>query len=158
MDIIQENWKYEFAGFCWGEAYIGVTRYFRRKVWGDDYWLFRGQVKIGLREDDLPLLRYFQSKLGGHIYKAGKRKVKGQNGKEYEQRQNFQWIVTNHDGLRIISKILNQSVIPAKKRKSLEVLDEFLNLAHKMGKRYSKEDWNKMEEIRKRSILATKFE
>lgn len=157
MNTISKKWCNEFVGFCWGEAYIGVTRYFRRRKWGEKYWLFRGQIKIALREDDLPLLREFQSKLGGHIYRAGKRIVYGSNGQIYSQRQNYQWLVTNNDNLRKIAKILNQSFLPAKKRKSLEVLNKFLDLVHKTGQKYTKEEWSKLEQLRQESINATKF-
>lgn len=151
------NWCREFTGFCWGEAYIGVTRYFRRKIWDENYWLFRGQVKIVLREDDLPLLKDFQAKLGGHIYKAGTRLVKGINGKEYEQRQNMQWIVTNHDDLRRIVKILEPSLFPAKKKQSLKVLKDFLAISHAPGWKYTQAQWDKLEALRQASIQATKF-
>ena len=153
---LRTRWMSEFCGFCWGEAYIGVTRYFRRKVWGEKYWLFRGQIKIALREDDLPLLKEFQDKLGGHIYKAGKRRVKGSNGKTYEQHQNYQWIVTNHDELRRIVKILEKGMLPAKKKKSVKILKKFLKVAHKTGEKYSPEEWNYLEKLRQESIRATK--
>jgi len=159
MNTISKKWLNEFTGFCWGEAYIGVTRYFRRKKWGENYWLFRGQIKISLRSDDLFLLEDFQSKLGGHIYKTRKRFVYNIANKEksYLQKPGYGWIVTNHEELRKIVKILSRSLLSAKKRESLEVMKKFLKLVHKTGKKYTKVEWEEMERLRQESINATKF-
>jgi len=156
---LSSRWCAEFAGFCWGEAYIGVTIYKRfSKTRNKKLIFYRGQIKIALRSDDLPLLRDFQDKLGGHLFKAGIRMVKGEGEKAYLQHQNYQWILVSRKDLRRAVSILEKSLLPAKKKKSLDAIKKYLEIVHDTGHKYTLQERGYLEEIRQLSIASTKFD
>lgn len=122
---ISEIWQAQFAGVFCGEGYLTVA----------SYNSVHARLGMGLRSDDLPVLKEFQRRLGGSIHiDKGRGRVNPV----------ARWAVDNADDCNRIRKILDRGCIfEFRKRKELvpwgQILD--LKLAHrgKNGGRYGPE-------------------
>jgi hypothetical protein len=144
------TWEYELAGYIWGEGTVGVYTYNTYRASGLDrkgikrkVTYFRPLVKIAARKDDIELLRFLQDKLGGYLYDR-KPAYKHKKG-NYVSKPSCYWSVQDIKGVRRICDILSKSHFPAKKRKLLPLMYEFLDIAD--GKRYTPEQKERVREI-----------
>jgi len=98
---IDTRWLHEFCGFFAGEGCL-MAYYRKNPQWGHT---FSVRAQIGLRYDDVEILREIQRKLGGQI--------------RIDKHGVARWRVSQMQDCERLVAILEQSVLPAVKLRQL---------------------------------------
>jgi len=114
MQDLDPLWVAEFCGLFWGEGSINMqVKDLVYYVDGEERPSFRVTFKfsIGLRADNLPILRDIKDKLGGHIYKR-------EGGRHYV------WVVSKLSLIKKIAALLMSGQMPSSKKDELLWLEK----------------------------------
>lgn len=136
--LIDPIWAAEFRGFFCGEGYLGISS------WGydpkNDCRKLRARVQITSRSDDSDVLREFQSRFGGVVYQEHDGRISNNgNGKKYVSKPYTVWRVVKADQLRLILDVLENGIIPFRKREQIQVIREFLATVTHVGQKNTPE-------------------
>lgn len=115
-------WMAEFRGFFFGEGHLGITTNGTLK--GKTYV---ARAAITLRDDDEPVLREIQARLGGLLHRERHGKISKINGKTHQTKPYVVWRVTSRADVARVCDILDAGVLPAKKRREVSIIREFLS-------------------------------
>ncbi len=150
MDYHDPIWEAEFRGYFWGEGYIGAA--FAGKVRPTTgQRVFRPVIDVTVRDDDIAVLRQFQARFGGSLIQGAARRTRSGTSNP-----SVVWRVTSYYHVRDILDVLKNGVLPAKKRRLLSLMDEFLMIRERnsvVGKNvrrrldYTPEEINRIHEI-----------
>lgn len=136
--LIDPIWAAEFRGFFCGEGYLGISS------WGydpkNDCRKLRPRIQITSRSDESAVLYEFQSRFGGIVYQEHDGRIsKGNYGEVYNSKPYTVWRVVKADQLRLILDVLENGVIPFRKREQIQVLREFLTTITHVGQKNTPE-------------------
>ncbi len=136
FDLVSADWWNEFRGFFYGEGTVGIS-------WGS-----RGRgaiyLRITLRDDDSEALQHIRSVLGGKVsYSTPKTDTRNSN-------PNCMWFITGLSTCLAILEKLSDGVIPAKKRKDIEIAIEFCKWRLDCSRHLSAEQRTKQFDFRNR--------
>jgi len=146
----------EIAGYFKGEGYLGIQSY--TKKYKPKYEssskrssiLYRPQMTLVARLDDIEALEYVKRKLGGYLIKIFKPSNK--NSKPYAL-----WGTNSTKVIGKICDILINSEMPSKKIEQAKVMKEYLKFRLPngtkitySGRRYSAKEIAKMEELKQK--------
>lgn len=115
-------WMAEFRGFFFGEGYLGITTNGRGR--GKVYHIAR--AAITLRDDDEPVLREIQKRLGGLLHRERCGRVSHVDGTPHQTKPFVVWRVTSKSDVARVCDILDAGHLPSKKRREIAVMRAFL--------------------------------
>lgn len=147
----------EFIGFFLGEGCLSIHKASNRSK-NDPRPCYQPVIQISLRDDDRKILEWCHSEFGGHIYSFHPRQMK--NG--YINKPVCVWRLVGLQNCKKVIAILNQSLLPAKKKNEFKLFQEFLELKSRgkrhgfQGRWYSDEELNRQQEI-KNSLSSLKL-
>ena len=139
MGILQSGER-EFIGFFMGEGCLMIQRVisWNSKTKNDYY---RPVVAIGLRADDVAILKEFKRMFGGCL---GYRKhIENTNPRA-------EWRLIGFKGCQKVFELLSQANLPYRKREEVRVFGEFLETAIGTGRKVTPQLLSKQATLKKR--------
>jgi len=138
----------EFRGFFYADGSASLVRYHKTYKKSDgptSYYLYRPQISIGLRDDDLSVLKWIKNRYGGSIWVRSDHNYLGHLPNPYKignTKKGYVWTCTNVIICHKLCKIFLDTSIPYKKVRAVSVLYNFLDWRIKKGlrKKYTKQD------------------
>lgn len=150
------SWENEIAGFFKGEGYMGIQSYTKKLKLIDgsikrSKKLYRPQMQISLRLDDIDALKFIKEKLGGYLME----RLKPSNEKSFPVAV---WGTNSTEVIRMVCDILLESKMPSLKKEQAKFMKEFLKLRlekdskikYSSGRRYTEKELIKMEELKQK--------
>lgn len=116
----------EFRGFFYADGSASIVRY-RKWYKGKnktEYWLYRPQITILQREDNLPLLQELKKEFGGSIWRRNV--PKNPEHRKEGTKPAMAWTNTNILQCKELCEILLKAKFPYRNYKNVKILNEFL--------------------------------
>ncbi len=128
-------WVAEFRGFFYADGYIGITTNGSSR--NGKHKAFSACVQITLTRADEAVLLDAQEKLGGTIWYEGRGRVSFYRGVKINTKPYCAWRIRSRADIERVLTILEDGILPSKKKKEIPVLREFLSTVRNIGSKFS---------------------